>query len=125
MDIIRLHNAVFYAYHGVMSEEHNLGGKFEVDVDLFCDLTDARLTDNLHHTVNYEQVYAVMKQAVIGKKYHLIEAVADAIASGILQGFPRVDRVCIKVRKPGAPVHGVIDHVEVEIEKSRMSASAS
>jgi 7,8-dihydroneopterin aldolase/epimerase/oxygenase len=121
MDIIRLHNAVFYAYHGVMSEEHNLGGKFEVDVDLYCDLADARRTDHLQHTVNYEQVYAAMKQTVIGKKYHLIEALADAIAAAIIDKFPRVDRVRIKVRKPGAPVHGVIDHVEVEIEKSRSS----
>ncbi len=38
LGIIRLHNAVFYAYHGVLTDEQNLGGKFEVDVDLYCDL---------------------------------------------------------------------------------------
>jgi dihydroneopterin aldolase len=119
LDVIRLHNAVFYAYHGVMSDEQNLGGKFEVDVELHCDLSEAKKSDSLHQTVNYEKVYGVMKQAVIGKKYLLIEALAQSIASGILNGFPSVQRVTVRVRKPGAAVHGVIDHVEVEIESVR------
>lgn len=118
-DVIRIHNAVFYAYHGVMSDEQNLGGKFEVDVDLFCDLSDARKSDNLQHTVNYEKVYGVMKQTVVGKKYFLIEALAESIAQGILKGFPGIEKVKIRVRKPGAAVHGIIDHVEVEIESAR------
>ena len=29
-DCIRILNAVFYAYHGVGTDEQNLGGKFEV-----------------------------------------------------------------------------------------------
>jgi len=39
LGVIRLRNAVFYAYHGVLLDEQNLGGKFEVDVDLHCDLS--------------------------------------------------------------------------------------
>src|SRR3989304_8697003 len=113
LDIIRLHNAVFYAYHGVMSDEQNLGGKFEVDVELYCDLDEAKKSDNLHQTVNYEKVYGVMKQAVVGKKYLLIEALADSIGSGILNAFPNAQKVKVRERKPGAAVHGVIDHVEV------------
>ena len=119
LDIIRLHNAVFYAYHGVMSDEQHLGGKFEVDVELYCDLTEAKEKDNLHKTVNYEKVYGVMKQTVVGKKYFLIEALAQSIASGILKEFPEVQKTTVRVRKPGAAVHGVIDHIEVEVESGR------
>ncbi len=119
LDVIRLQNAVFYAYHGVMSDEQTLGGKFEVDVELFCDLSEAKKSDSLHQTVNYEKVYGVMKQIVVGKKYFLIEALAHSIASGILNQFPEVLKAKIRVRKPGAAVHGVIDNVEVEIEQSR------
>ena len=119
LDIIRLHNAVFYAYHGVMSDEQNLGGKFEVDVELHCDLSGAKEKDNLLQTVNYEKVYRVMKQTVIGKKFFLIEALAQAIATGILKEFPEVQKTTIRIRKPGAAVHGIIDHVEVEIESAR------
>jgi len=119
LDVIRLENAVFYAYHGVMSDEQNLGGKFEVDVELHCDLSEAKQTDTLHRTVNYEKVYGVMQEAVVGKKYYLIEALANTIASQILSGFREVQRVVVRVRKPGAAVHGVIDHVEVEVESER------
>lgn len=119
LDIIRLHNAVFYAYHGVMSDEQNLGGKFEVDVDLHCDLSDAKRSDTLHRTVNYEKVYGVMKEAVVGKKYFLVEALANSIAGRILDGFSEVQKVVVRVRKPGAAIHGIIDHVEVEVESER------
>ncbi|HTY10547.1 MAG TPA: dihydroneopterin aldolase [Bacteroidota bacterium] len=119
LDIIRLHNAVFYAYHGVMSDEQNLGGKFEVDVELYCDLSEAKEKDDLLATVNYEKVYAVMKQTVVGKKFFLIEALAHSIAKGIFSEFPAVHKTVVRIRKPGAAVHGIIDHVEVEVESSR------
>ncbi len=118
-DIIKLHNAVFYAYHGALSDEQNLGGKFEIDVELHCDLTKAKQSDNLHETVNYEKVYALMKKIVTEKKYYLIEALAHSIGKGILQSFTQVQKTVVRVRKPGAPVHGVIDTIEVVVETER------
>jgi dihydroneopterin aldolase len=118
-DIIRLHNAVFYAYHGVLSDEQNLGGKFEVDVELHCDLSRGARSDHLSETVDYERVYDCVKGLVLGKKYFLLEALGNTIAQGILKNFKRVEKVVVRVRKPGAPVKGVIDYVEVEIEGSR------
>ncbi len=118
-DVIRLHNAVFYAYHGVLSDEQNLGGKFEVDVDLYVDLTRGARTDDLQQTVNYERVYDSVKQLVLGRKYFLLEALAETIAEGLLKNFKRVNKVAVRVRKPSAPVKGVIDYVEVEIARSR------
>ena len=118
-DIIKLHNAVFYAYHGALSDEQNLGGKFEIDVELHCDLSKAKQSDNLNETVNYEKVYALMKRIVTEKKYYLIEALAHSIGKGILQSFTQVQKTVVRVRKPGAPVHGVIDTIEVVIETER------
>jgi dihydroneopterin aldolase len=119
LDIIKLHNAVFYAYHGALTDEQTLGGKFEVDVELHCDLTAAKETDDLQQTVNYEQVYSLMKRIVTEKKYYLIEALAHSIGQGILSGFPQVQRAIVRVRKPGAPIHGVVDTIEVHIESQR------
>ena len=50
-------NATFYAYHGVASDEQNLGGKFEIDVEP-ADLSSAPENDDLQRTVDYEKVYA-------------------------------------------------------------------
>lgn len=119
LDIIRLRNAVFYAYHGVLKDEQNIGGKFEIDVELHADLTAARTTDLLQHTVNYEKAYGVVKKAVTEKKFYLIEALAHQIARMLMREFPVVEKVVVRVRKPGAPVHGVLDTVEVEIESAR------
>jgi dihydroneopterin aldolase len=119
LDIIKLHNAVFYAYHGAMSDEQSLGGKFEVDVELHCDLTAAKEMDDLNATVNYEKVYALMSSVVTGKKYYLIEALAHSISSGIIAAFPPVMRTVVRVRKPGAPIHGVVENIEVQIETVR------
>jgi dihydroneopterin aldolase len=117
--VIRLHNAVFYAYHGVLSDEQNLGGKFEVDLDLYCDLSRAAKTDSLNQTVDYERVYDSIHTIVLQKKYFLLEALAGAIAGGILKKFRKVKGVVVRVRKLNAPVKGVLDFVEVEHSKWR------
>ena len=38
---VRLVNAVFYAHHGVMQEEHRIGGRYEVDVAMDLDFEEA------------------------------------------------------------------------------------
>ncbi len=118
-DVIRLRNAVFYAYHGVLTDEQNLGGKFEVDVDLSCDLSRGARTDHLHNTVDYTKVYEAIHEAVTGKKYFLLEALGETIAISILRQFKKVQAVTVRVRKPGAPIKGVVDTVEVEVTRER------
>jgi len=118
-DCIRIRNAVFYAYHGVASDEQNLGGHFEIDVDLRADLSAALESDDLRRTVDYEAVYAMIHKTVTAKKYYLLEALANTIAKGIMRAWPVVDSVTVRVRKPHPPVKGVVDHVEVEITETR------
>jgi dihydroneopterin aldolase len=119
LGIIRLCNAVFYAYHGVLLDEQSLGGKFEVDVDLHCDLSRGAKSDHLDDTVNYERVYDCIRTLVLAKKHLLLESLASAVGRGILKNFSKVYSVTVKVRKPSAPVKGIIDYVEVELTETR------
>ena len=119
LDVIRLHNAVFYAYHGVLLDEQNLGGKFEVDVDLYCDLSRGAKSDHLTDTVDYERVYDCIHTLVLERKHLLIESLAGSIGRTILKLFSKVQSVTVRVRKPSAPVKGVIDYVEVELTETR------
>ncbi|MBM2842156.1 MAG: dihydroneopterin aldolase, partial [Bacteroidetes bacterium] len=91
LNIIRIKNASFYAYHGAVVEEQNLGGKFEIDLDLHCNLLPAAETDSLKKTVDYEKVYAFVSTIVHSKRNYLIEALAHTIASGIIQEFFSVE----------------------------------
>jgi dihydroneopterin aldolase len=119
LNIIRIKNAVFYAYHGAEADEQNMGGKFECDVDMFCDLSAAMESDSLKKTVDYEKVYACIQNIVMTRKYYLLEALANAIARGLIREFYNIEVVTVRVRKPHAPVKGVVDHVEVEITQGR------
>ena len=118
-DIIRIKNATFYAYHGAVEDEQNLGGKFEVDVDMFCSLAGAVESDSLKKTLDYEKVYAVIQRIVLAKKYRLLEALGGTIARGLIGEFENLEEVTVRIRKPHPPVKGVVDYVEVEISHRR------
>ena len=118
-NVIRIKNALFYAYHGVGNDEQRIGGKFEVDVDMHCDFSKAISTDKLRATVDYEAVYAVIQRTITQKKYSLLEALANALATTIMADFPIVNEVAVRVRKPHPPVKGVVDFVEIELTQKR------
>lgn len=117
--ILKIQNAVFYAYHGVMTEEQNLGRKFEVDVELEYDFSLAAQTDRLEHAVNYERVYNSLKEILTENKFYLIERLSYTIGKRILEKFEKVDRVKVTVRKLHPPVGGLIDFIESTIEMKR------
>jgi len=117
-DLIRLCNMQFYGRHGVNAEEQVLGQRFEVDVDLQVDTRPAALQDDLRLTINYAQVYKAVKQIVEEERFALIETLAETIAMHIGRQFaPESVRVC--VRKPHAPIKGVLDYVAVDIERTK------
>ncbi len=116
---LKIENAVFYAYHGVMTEEQNLGRKFEVDVELDYDFSKAAETDKLDYAVNYEKVYKYLKDILTENKFYLIERLAFVIGKKILEKFENVEKVKVKVRKLHPPIGGLIDYVEASLEMKR------
>ncbi|MFA3781744.1 dihydroneopterin aldolase [Melioribacteraceae bacterium 4301-Me] len=117
INIIRLKNASFYAYHGALQEEQNIGGKFEADVDIYTDFSEAAKKDSLKHTINYYDVYKYINTVVHEKKYYLIESIATLIADELLKRYPAIQKIAVRVRKHNVPVGGVIDYVEAEVIK--------
>ena len=124
-DTIRLHNMQFYAFHGVNPEEKILGQRFEVDVVLSVDTRTAGLSDDLLQTINYSQVYKMVKRVVEEERFDLIEALAETLATRIGKQFgPDGVRIC--VRKPHVSLKGsVLDYVAVDIERWRESWQSS
>lgn len=110
--IVRLNNAVFYAHHGVMKEEHRIGGRYEVDIAMEVNFEDAALEDDLNKTVDYERVYAEAREIITGNKFYLIERLAYLIAHRILDQEPMAGSVQVIVRKANPPVGGPCDCAE-------------
>ena len=118
-NIIRIKNATFYGYHGVLSEEQSVGGKFEADVDIYTNFSEAAKKDSLKQTIDYQKVYSFMYKLALEKKYYLIEALATNIADELIKKFPQIEKVAVRVRKHNPPMGGVVDSVEVEVIKGR------
>ena len=119
-DEIVLEGLRFYGYHGVHPEEQRLGQRFVVDVALAVNLRAAGERDDLAETVSYSAAYAEIRRVVEGTPRRLIEAVAEEIAAVLLALDERVQRVSVRVAKPGAPVKGaILDTVAVRITRWR------
>ncbi|KAF0140603.1 MAG: dihydroneopterin aldolase [Stygiobacter sp.] len=117
INIIRIKNASFYAYHGALQEEQSIGGKFEADVDIYTDFSKAAKDDNLKETIDYDKVYKFINSVVHTKKYKLIESLATFLADEILKQYPAIEKIAVRVRKHHVPVGGVLDYVEAEVIK--------
>lgn len=118
MTKIKINNAKFYAYHGVLEYEKEYGNQFEVDIEMDCFLPGLKMTDDLNNTVDYLAVYKLVEKIFTTHKFNLIETVNEMIGTEILNNFDKVYEVTVRVRKPNAPL-GIIDNVEIEQKYSR------
>jgi 7,8-dihydroneopterin aldolase/epimerase/oxygenase len=115
-DIIRLVGLTFYGYHGISAAEKETGRLFEVDCELQLDLATAGHTDSLRDTVDYSKVYTIIRDAVEGKAYALLEGLAADLAGILLDKFP-VYGVTLRIRKLHPPVAGPAKYIEVEVTR--------
>ena len=99
-DKLLLEGMIFYGRHGSLPIERELGQHFAVDVEIWCDLRPAGLSDDLSQTVDYSEVHAQTKEIVEGEPVNLTETLAERIAAAILERHPRVEGVRVKISKP-------------------------
>jgi dihydroneopterin aldolase len=104
----------------VLPEEQAQPQPFEVDVELLLNLQPAGVDDDLAQTVDYARVYETCRQIVESTRFHLIEALAEAIAHEVLADFA-VSEVWVRVRKPAVRLGGPLRSAGVEIRRRRPS----
>ena len=115
-DVIRLHNMMFYGYHGVSPAEKETGRRFEVDVELLVDIRAASRSDRLADTVNYTMVYNTVDEILSREHFALLETISERLADEILRRF-KIEGVVVRVRKKIPPIPGNLDHIEVEVRR--------
>lgn len=115
MYTIRMKNCAFFAHHGVFDGERKLGQRFYVDAVLDVDGGTALETDDIDNTVHYGIAFSVIENIVTGSQRYLIETLALDVAKALVARFPQITRAEVTIRKPNAPVAGVLDHVEVTV----------
>jgi dihydroneopterin aldolase len=101
---VELHGLELFGRHGVLERERREGQTFLYDI--WLDVSDAALSDRIEDTVDYRAVAMCVREVSDGRTFHLLEAVAAAVADGLIERFP-LERVRVRVRKPGLEVEGL------------------
>lgn len=114
LDMLKVKNMVFYAYHGLRSEDKLKGQQFEVDVEARLDLQPSGVSDSVDDTVDVNVLYDIVEEVVLEGDFNLLEAIAEHIAEAILSKF-KIEEVLVRVRKPHSPIRGIASGIEVEI----------
>jgi 7,8-dihydroneopterin aldolase/epimerase/oxygenase len=115
---IELRGLVVFGHHGYLEEERRLGQRFLVD--LWTDVRgDATETDRIEDTVDYRKLAALVREVFAGEERLLLEGLAGAIADGIVERFPPVEWVRVRVRKPDVVLDPPVDYAAAIVERSR------
>jgi dihydroneopterin aldolase len=117
MNKILIEGMSFFARHGFYKEEHTIGGRFEVDIELDTVFSDtAKVDDDLSGTVNYENVYAIIGEEM-GIASKLLEHVGNRILTRLYNELKGISFIRLKISKLNPPMGGEIERVAVILEK--------
>lgn len=78
--------------------------KLLVTIEITLDVKKAAKSDHLDDTIDYDAIDCMIRDLLRGKHFHLIESFAEAVASALLQKWPK-STVTVMVDKPLAIAH--------------------
>ena len=111
---IELHGIEVHGYHGALDWERERGQRFIFDIEL--DVAEAGRTDRLADAVDYRDVVACVREVSDAQAYHLLEALAAALADELFTRFTPA-RVDVRVRKPEVALDPPVEYVAVRAER--------
>jgi dihydroneopterin aldolase len=113
---IHLHNVSFRAFHGLYEEEKINGNDFIVDVTV--QYRPPKTIHHLNETINYVQVYEIVKDRM-NVATELLETVAMDIAATVLNTFSLAEEVKVSIKKLNPPITHFNGTVGVSFEMKR------
>jgi 7,8-dihydroneopterin aldolase/epimerase/oxygenase len=111
---IELDGILVHGFHGALDWERERGQNFLFDVEL--EVGEAGSSDRLADAVDYRDVASCVKEVSDGHAYHLLEALATAVADELVARFP-VERVSVRVRKPDVVLDPPVEQVAVRVTR--------
>jgi dihydroneopterin aldolase len=106
-----------FGHHGVGEKEREKGQLFLYDIEL--EVGERGLSDRIEDAVDYREVAATAVEISESRRFHLLEALAPAVAEGLIERFP-VEWVRVRVRKPEVrPIGLEVDYSGVTVERHR------
>ena len=128
---LRVEGVELWCRCGVTEEERAVGQRLVIDVRLVPEQSPGLATDELAGTIDYGAVVGLVREAVEGHEYRLIERLADEIC-GRLWGAYALVEAAVTVRKPAPPATEeefadfgyprAVDHARAEREHAAFRA---
>lgn len=116
MGKIALRGLKFKAYHGYYDQERELGNTFEVDITVKTNFYKAAIDDQLSETIDYEDLYAIIKEEMeISSR--LLEHVVQCIVDRVISEIKGVKWVKVKLSKINPPIKGECERAVVTLKK--------
>ncbi|OGG47545.1 dihydroneopterin aldolase [Candidatus Kaiserbacteria bacterium RIFCSPHIGHO2_01_FULL_49_13] len=106
MDYIHIDNLFFSGKHGVYSKERKVEQEFLISIKIGFDTSASAKSDTLKDTVDYQKTKDIVSSVIKGKTRYLIEALAEDIASQILEDN-RIKSVEVVIKKTAVWDNGV------------------
>ena len=111
---IYLKNVRFHAYHGVLPQETQVGNDYVVNLEVKYDFSSAMETDELAGTINYAELYELVKEEMeISSK--LLEHVAGRIGKRLFAEYPAIQEIQLAITKVNPPFGADCDGAGVEV----------
>lgn len=111
---ISLNEMTFFAHHGALPQERITGNTYRVNLRIKVDYLQAVLTDELSATINYAEIYKILKEEMeVPSK--LIEHVAGRIVQRLFWELPEIEEIEIKLSKVNPPMGGDLHSASVEL----------
>jgi dihydroneopterin aldolase len=103
---------------GVTPEERTIRQRLSIDIEIFVDSAKAARSDSLKDAIDYSKIATLVMQVCGSRDFHLIETLAELLASRILVDFP-TPQVRVLVRKISPVVEPRVNYVSIEIVRMR------
>ena len=122
MDKIHIEGLEVLALIGVYDWEREHQQRLIVDVELSADLSEAAQTDDVNNTLNYAQIAQGISDFAAKSQFKLIEALASHMVDWLLQSFPKLKTVRLKLSKPDILANAKL---QFKVLKSKIQAKDS
>ena len=110
-----LRNVRFYAFHGVMAQERQVGGEFLLSLRVGYPIDKAMESDDVKDTLNYATLFDIAKREM-DIPSQLLEHVAGRIVKAITTAFPEVTSIDLELTKQNPPMGADCDGAGVIIK---------
>ena len=108
-----------FGYHGLFEEERRLGQKFTFDIDARLSPAPTHRDDRLDASIRYDAVVDAAVSLAGATKYQTLEALGEAVATGLLRRFSLIDTITVGVAKFSPPIPHTLSKVGITVRLDR------